>query len=162
MAGRPKSRERRVNWERLKADPGFLDRTLEAIAQGESLYQWAEGNTVAYTTLVGWLSDESSGRASRYAHARQLRAAANVERIEAIAASVERDDGIDPQRARVAAENRRWLAARMDPHLWGDRQTVDMKVSGTVEHHVAAIRELAQRGRQGVTYDNDGSESDSK
>ena len=148
MAGSKAKRERRERWLRLKQDPEFVDEVLERVATGESLLMLAAEYDVAYSTLANWLGGhrDTGGSASpeiqeSYARARMNRAGWNVARIEEMAEKIERGH-LDPKAGKVAIDTRQWLAARLDPHLWGDRSRVDHHHQGTVSMHLQAIKDL--------------------
>lgn len=69
-------------------------------------------------TVFRWL-EKNADFATRYARARELQAEANAEEIIDIA-----DDEPDPQRARVRIDARKWVAAKLLPKKYGDKQTV--------------------------------------
>ena len=158
MAGSKAKRERRERWLRLKHDPEFIDDILERVATGDSLLQLAAEYDVAYSTLASFLAGvpgTSGATASqdileRYARARQSRAGYNVARIEAMAEKIERGQ-LDPKAGKVAIDTRQWLAARLDPHLWGDKTRIDHHHQGSVSMHLEAIKQLVGQDAASTT-----------
>jgi hypothetical protein len=49
---------------------------------------------------------------------------------------------MEPQRAKVALDARRWLASKMDPTRFGDRQRIDLTTTDLTKLHLDAIKEL--------------------
>ena len=56
---------------------------------------------------------------------------------------------IEATQARLIVDNLKWMAARLDPHIWGDRLEVQANVKTTTEMHLEAVRELAKRIKSG-------------
>lgn len=142
MAGRPKMRERRERSLRLKGKPEFWDELFEQIANGMALMEFAQIHDLPYTTVREWvLKDEELSK--RFAHARSLRADRNAARIEKLALEVE-NGGLDPQRAKVSIDARKWIAERMDPQLFGQKQSVDVQVTDATKLHLEALKQRMQ------------------
>lgn len=152
MAGSPEKRARRERWERLKADPDFLDNICAAVASGLSLIRICAEYDVAYGTVDAWLRGQDEAGQQKYARARESRAQYFVNQLEEITRDVSDEDGIDPKRAKVAGDNLKWLAARHDPHLWGEKSQVTYNHQGSVQLHLQAVRELQQQATTGTTY----------
>ena len=68
------------------------------------------------------------------------RAEWHVSDIEEMLTEVRRGD-LDPARARVIAENKRWIASRMDPHLWGEKMQINAEVN-VGDRYLEAIKRL--------------------
>ena len=49
---------------------------------------------------------------------------------------------IDAHAARVSLDARKFLAQRLDPHLWGEKQRVDLTINDVTKQHLEAIRVL--------------------
>lgn len=148
MPGSAIMRERRERWARLKVDRDFLADCIERVALGESIRALAIENDLPYNTFWDWLTNEHGQELAR---ARKARASGMVEANEAMADKVEAGK-LDPKRATAAGKLREWIATRYDRDTFGDRSAVDMRVTGTVDMHVQAVRQLTQ----GATYDHDG------
>lgn len=63
--------------------------------------------------------------ADQYARATAALANNQVERLEAAIESM-RDGQIDPQTARVEIDARKWIASKLLPKQWGDKQAVEL------------------------------------
>lgn len=136
----PRNMERRQRWEELKADPeALLDHIVELVSTGGSMMEYAKKHDIPYSTLNEWIKRNPNYNA-RYAAARINRAEWHVQDIENLMDEV-RQDKLDPAKARVIAENKRWVASRMDPHLWGDKIEVNANVN-VGERYLDAIKGL--------------------
>jgi hypothetical protein len=139
MAGRPKMKERRERSLRLREKPEFWDALFEEIAGGMALMEFARIHDLPYTTVREWILKDDA-LAQRFAHARSLRADRNAAAIERLAQEVE-DGGLDPHRAKVSIDARKWIAERMDPQAFGQKQALDIKVQDVSKLHLEALRE---------------------
>ena len=52
---------------------------------------------------------------------------------------------LDPASARVIAENKRWIASRMDPHLWGEKVQINAEIN-VGQRYLDAIKGLTLEG----------------
>jgi hypothetical protein len=75
-----------------------------------------------------------------YQAAKKAQAQYHAERIAEIADKVE-DGRLDPASARISSENRKWVAARLDPSQYGDRIQADIAVTDVTALHLAAMRD---------------------
>lgn len=136
----PKNLERRERWFELSADPVALETELtDCVAQGESLHAWCKRKDMAYNTVNDWIRRDPA-REERYERARIARAEWHVSDIEEMMTEVRKGD-LDPARARVIAENKRWIASRMDPHLWGEKMQISAEVN-IGDRYLEAIKKL--------------------
>ena len=68
-----------------------------------------------------WLADDEGGELrEQYARARDAQSDVIADEILMIA-----DTEDDPQKARVRIDARKWLAGKMKPKVYGDKQTVE-------------------------------------
>jgi len=136
----PKNLERRERWFEMSADPLALETEItDCVAQGESLHAWCKRKDMAYNTVNDWIARDAA-RKERYERARLARAEWHVADIEEMLTEVRTGD-LDPARARVIAENKRWIASRMDPHLWGEKVQINAEVS-IGQRYIEAIKGL--------------------
>lgn len=147
---------------KLPIDPGTFDphkvhkdvraEICERIAEGESLRGICQTTGFpAASTVCGWLRDPNQHAfAERYAQAREDRAALLADQIIEIV-----DDAkLDPADKRVRMDARKWLAAKMDPHRYGDK--IEQHVSGRVDHlHSTQAQRLAALEAFNSTEDDD-------
>jgi len=140
----PKNAERRERWIEMSSNPIELETELtDCVAQGESLHAWCKRKDMAYNTVNDWIKRDPD-RNERYERARIARAEWHVSDIEEMMTEV-RQGSLDPASARVIAENKRWIASRMDPHLWGDKVQIDATVS-VQDKYLEAIKGLTIEG----------------
>lgn len=141
----PKSLERRQRWIEKSSEPDKLSQEIiDCVAQGESLHAWAKRNDFPYMTVNDWIGRDPA-RKERYERARIARAEWHVADIESMLTEVRSGD-LDPARARVIAENKRWIASRMDPHLWGEKVQVEANVN-IHQQYLDAIKGLTIEGQ---------------
>lgn len=148
MAGSPRMRARAERWAALKQDSVFAARCIERIALGDSVKALAAEFGLAYTTFFDWINDNHMDAVRR---ARKARALSLVEANEANAERVDRGD-MSGKQAMASARIREWAASRYDRDTFGDRSQVDMKVTGTVDMHLQAMRSVVEHG---ATYDGE-------
>lgn len=102
------------------------------IAAGGNLTRWCELNGRKYETVSHWMVT-NDWFAGEYARAREARADARADRIDAIRDRVVAGS-LDPNAARVAIDAEKWQAGKEQPKRYGDRLEIDGKVDagGTV------------------------------
>jgi len=125
---------------RILADPEFWDNAFKIVAAGEYTRSIGDYFGVSNDRMMAHIKKDPA-LSSRYEEARLARAQYHTERIEKIIDDVE-TGAMDAHAAKVSMDGRKWLASRMDPHLWGDKTRVDMNVTDTTQLHLEAIREL--------------------
>jgi hypothetical protein len=94
----------------------------EEIAQGRSLRSICTAkDKPSVGTVMRWLADDEGGELrEQYARARDAQSDVIADEILMIA-----DTEDDPQKARVRIDARKWLAGKMKPKVYGDKQTVE-------------------------------------
>jgi hypothetical protein len=75
-----------------------------------------------------------------YTEAKKAQARYQAERVADIADKVEQGQ-LDPASARVAADNRRWVASKLDPSTYGDKVAMDVQLTDVTAMHLNAMRE---------------------
>jgi hypothetical protein len=103
------------------------DRLLGEIAEGRSLKSlckepWAPTGK----SVFQWMRDDPEF-ASRYTTAKEEAAECFAEDMLEIA---DRDD-LDPNDKRVRVDTRKWIAAKLKPKKYGDRQQIDVGAAST-------------------------------
>lgn len=146
MAGTEIKRARRERFEAIAADKARIDELIDRVATGDSIRALAAELDVRYVLLWSLLSETHGEQLKR---ARKAAASALVDKNVENADRV--DDGkLNPKAASVSARIREWTAAKWNRDEYGDRSAVDMRVTGTVDLNVQAIRALT-----GQTYDGE-------
>ena len=125
--------------ESLLGDPETYDKMFKVIAVGESANMLCKAWDIPYGSLMSRINADPDLR-YRYEVACQARAYYHMERVEEIANDVEHS--MEPQRAKVVLDARRWLASKMDPTRFGDRQRIDLTTTDLTKLHLDAIKEL--------------------
>ena len=74
-----------------------------------------------------------------YTQAKKAQAQMHAERVATIADDVEQGK-LDPASARVASENRKWVAGKLDS-AYSDRAALDIQVTNVADMHLLALRE---------------------
>jgi hypothetical protein len=126
---------------------------LRTIPEQELLNMVATGWTqekIAYhvSTLTGqpisqYYISKTLNSLEGYPEARKAQAEYHANKVATTAEAVEAGR-IDPASARVSSESRKWLASRLDPQSWGDRQAIDLQVTDTTALHLEALRQSMQ------------------
>lgn len=140
----PKSLERRQRWiETSKDEEVLLQEIIDCTSNGESLHAWSKRKDFPFTTVRDWLARDPA-RNQLYEQARLARAEWHVSDIESMLTDV-REGKLGAAEARVIAENKRWIASRMDPHLWGEKVQVEANVN-IHQKYLEAIKGLTIEG----------------
>ena len=112
--GRPRS------FDRAKVGPKLLD----MVAKGELVKTACDKCGIGRTTLRHWLEADEPFRFA-YARAREDQAHALAEEAIAIADS-EADTPEAVQRDRLRVDTRKWLASKIAPRLYSERQALEL------------------------------------
>lgn len=106
----------------------LIDKICELIANGMSLRAvCSQEGMPSAVTVCKWLS-ENEEFSKQYARAREEQAVSFADEIIQIADSVEPDSAA-VAKAKLQIDSRKWLAARMAPKKYGDKQEIDVKSS---------------------------------
>ena len=129
MAGRKKTKERRLMQESKLNDPQFWERLFLAIGiEGMSLSEFCKLENVEYTK-VNWRLKRSQDLQDKYTQARTERANQNLERINELSEQVL----VDPKNSnadKISYEMKRWQAQVLDRARFGEKveQNVNMNI----------------------------------
>jgi len=129
MAGRKKTKERRLMQESKLEDPQFWERLFLAIGiEGMSLSEFCKLENVEYTK-VNWRLKRSQDLQDKYIQAREERANQNLERINELSEQVL----VDPKNSnayKISYEMKRWQAQVLDRARFGEKveQNVNMNI----------------------------------
>ena len=107
--------------------PEIADAICERIAGGESLVRICAGDDMPSRETVRRWRDVNPDFVAKCARAWDMQADVHAEKVAELADKCEAGT-LDPNAARVASGNRQWLAARMAPRRWGERQQVDQRL----------------------------------
>src|SRR4051812_28321238 len=138
----PSSRTRRTERpKRLgrppKFNPEIGNEVCELIACGWSLRKASAARGIPHETVLRWAVRYPDFR-HQYAQARALRVDWMTEEMLDIADDATNDWALDKEgnpkkvdreavlRSKLRLETRQWLATRLDPQQWGDRQRIDV------------------------------------
>ena len=129
MAGRKKTKERRLMQESKLNDPQFWERLFLAIGiEGMSLSEFCKLENVEYTK-VNWRLKRSQDLQDKYTQAREERANQNLERISELSEQVL----VDPKNSnayKISYEMKKWQAQVLDRATFGEKveQNVNMNI----------------------------------
>ena len=129
MAGRKKTKERRLMQETKLNDPQFWQRLFLAIGiEGMSLSEFCKLENVEYTK-VNWRLKRSQDLQDKYIQAREERANQNLERINELSEQVL----VDPKNSnayKISYEMKKWQAQVLDRATFGEKveQNVNMNI----------------------------------
>ena len=106
------------------------------IADGESLRKICSFDGMpSKTSVLRWLADEANKEfRTQYAHAREMQADSLFDEMIDIADEIQDDTYIDSngnertsnevvQRSRLRIDTRKWIAGKLRPKVYGDKQT---------------------------------------
>lgn len=102
-------------------------------------------------TIYRWMRAEPDFR-KLYDDAVLDRASGYSEKIGAIADRV-MDGTLEPDRARVAMDGYKWIATKLLPAVFGDKQQINMQVEHTHKLHLDALKVLSQAKRRTEVID---------
>lgn len=116
--------------------PEIADEICEQIVLGKSLVAITRENIEMpnVATVYRWMR-EHADFCNRYARARQDQADTLADEITDIA-----DNEPDPNKARVRVDARKWVAAKLKPKKYGDRQVIEHDLV-TVEDKLRQLSE---------------------
>lgn len=118
---------------------------LQWIAEGGSLRSWSRESGIPPMTIYRWMAAEATFR-ERYARAHEDRADSLADEILDIADEVAGTDSIaSVQAAKLRVETRKWIASKLRPQKWGEKQVVEQTGSVTFNLGIPL-----KRGDQGV------------
>jgi hypothetical protein len=102
----------------------IADTICERLAEGESLRSiCASDGMPRMSTVFRWLANDSHSQfREQYARSREEQAEVLADEIVQIADGD--GEGADPQRDRLRVDARKWVAAKLKPKKYGDRQLI--------------------------------------
>lgn len=106
----------------VKFSEAVFTQICEGLANGRSLRSICTASDMPHAgTVCRWLAEDTDGKLrEQYARARDAQADVMADEILMIADTEE-----DPQKARVRIDARKWLAGKMKPKVYGDKQQVE-------------------------------------
>lgn len=133
--GRPKGRPR-------KDKDAILDEIIERLSQGESLRQICQDDRMPTArTVYNWVHEREDVEAA-YLKSREAQADLVVDELLGIADNEESDVNRD----RLKIDTRKWLAARMLPKRYSERQTLDVNIVDRTSELIEARKRIESRG----------------
>jgi hypothetical protein len=137
MAAQPKTQQVKALVTRALTK----DQLLEMVATG-----WTQRRIAEHITeLTGqpctsyYICKTLQSFGDEYVTAKKTQAEYHASRVADISDKVE-EGKLDPASARVSSDNRRWLAARLDPSSYGDRIQADIQLTDVTAMHLEAMR----------------------
>lgn len=125
----------------------LLEEVCNKIAAGISLRQACEAEGMpSVPTVMRWLAEDAQA-AEQYARAIQRRAVTKAEQIEELALKVQSGE-IPPDVGRVVIDTHKWIASRLLPKVYGEKQEVSHNVQHTHTLHLEALKTLADEAKQ--------------
>lgn len=134
------------------------------ITDGGSLRKWCKQTGVAPMTVYRWMGESALFR-EQYARAHEDRTDTLAEEMIDISDEVAGTDSIAAvQAAKLRIETRKWIAAKLKPQKWGDRQVVENTGSVTFNLGIplAAPSEKVIDGKSLISGDFSGVATDSQ
>ncbi len=135
------AKEARKNGRPTMKNKELLEEFCRRVANGRSVANVCrEEDMPDDKTIWRWLSEDKSF-SDDYARAIQARAMHHADGILDLEQKLLNGE-IPPDVARVALDTRKWVASRLLPKTYGDRQTVDVAVTHTHQLHLDALKRL--------------------
>ena len=138
MAAQPKTQQHKA----LILNTLTEDALLDMVATGWTQQRIADHVSKLTNVPVSqyYVSKTLTGLGEKYQAAKKAQAEYHASRIADLADKVE-DGKIDSSSARVASENRRWLASKLDPSTYSDKAQLDIAVTDVTALHLAQLRD---------------------
>jgi hypothetical protein len=138
MAAQPKTQQHKQLITRTVSEEQLLD----MVATGWSQRRIADhvSQLVGQPVSQYYVCKTLQTFGDRYQEAKKAQAEYHAERIADLADKVE-DGKIDSSSARVASDNRKWLASKLDPSTYSDKAQLDIAVTDVTALHLAALRD---------------------
>lgn len=136
---------RRERTHAFLVDKAAIAELLVYLADGGSLRRFCESHVYAYGAVQSTLTKRED-LLPLYDAALEARSDLQREQIEQLIRRVERGE-IDPKAGAVALAGRQWLAEKMNPRRYGQRQQVDVQVTDMTKLHLEAVKALASKPR---------------
>ena len=145
MPGTPVRRARRAREHRMFDDPEFWDKIFDGYAEFGSLPKMAKELQIPYKQLYYQISNNNDLN-NRYKEAKKAYAEMTVSQIQDITEKLEKGH-IDPASAKTIIGAKQWVASKYAPIEYGERQTIDMKVSDATQLHLEALRQQMKEAK---------------
>lgn len=138
MAAQPKTQQHKQLITKTISE----DQLLDMVATGWSQRRIADhvSQLVGQPVSQYYVCKTLQTFGDRYQEAKKAQAEYHAERIADLADKVE-DGKIDSSSARVASDNRKWLASKLDPSTYSDKAQLDIAVTDVTALHLAALRD---------------------
>jgi len=103
---------------------------------------------IPYRTYYNWINKNPERKKQQQQALQEFSyKLASMIRGNAEALDQRNSDDPDPKKAQVAIQTYQWLASKVNPDQFGDRQRVDVQTRDLTEEHRQAIKRLADQGR---------------
>lgn len=119
----------------------LAERICEHVANGGFVSQLQKNGLPSHTTISRWLNEKDEFSAM-FARAREQRAETFADQIVEIADTEE-----DAAKARVRVDARKFVASKLLPRTYGDKQEVTVNQTVSIAH-AEALMTLANRARE--------------
>ena len=140
MSGMKIRRARRAREERMWADSEFWDKIFDGYAEFGSLPKMAKEIEVPYKKLYHKIITTPELK-ERYDEARCAFAEMTVDEIRTINDKLEVGH-LDPSTAKTLINSKQWIIQKYSPIAYGERQSIDVKVTDATQLHLDALRSL--------------------
>lgn len=129
-----------------KKTPKTVEELLVRISMGRSVSSvCGDEDMPEARTVFRWIAEDEDFR-QRYARACANRSLVYADTIGDIAKGVMAGK-IPPDAGRVAIDSYKWIAARLMPKYYGEKQQIEATVNHTHTLHLSALKQLADEAR---------------
>lgn len=99
-----------------------FNQVIECVANGQSTAEGLRKISSSFGSFYDLLDKQDY--AEKYARAKNCSAEAHASRFKSLIDKVENGE-IDPNAARVALDGLKWIACKLNPKAYGDKQTIE-------------------------------------
>ena len=138
MAAQPKTQQHKA----LILNTLTEDALLDMVATGWTQQRIADHVSQLTNTPISqyYVSKTLTSLGDKYTEAKKAQAEYHASKVADLADKVE-GGKIDSSSARVASENRRWLASKLDPSTYSDKAQIDVAITDVTALHLAQLRD---------------------
>lgn len=138
MPSKPKTQQKKALITNTVSEQALLDMVCEG---------WTHRKIAAHVEqLTGepiscyYVTKTLQSLGDRYTEAKRIQAEYHASKLAEISDRVE-EGKLDPASARVSSDNRKWLAAKLNPSEYSERAQIDVAVTDVTQLHLHALRE---------------------
>jgi len=130
--------------------PELADEICTRLANGESLRAICNSERDDFMPSIGtilrWVGENDEFQ-QQYARAREIQAETHADDIVTIADGAAGDDSVKTARDRLRVDARKWVASKLLPKKYGDKQTTVLEDANGNNPFMALMEAVSNNGR---------------